>query len=354
MLLYFFSNLYQSPRFINLFGYVSVRSIMALLTSLFLCISIFGPWFIKKSFLLRTKVREFVPESHKIKDYTPTMGGIFILLSSVFTILLWCNLSKAEVLVMICCLLSFGAIGFVDDYYKVFYKKGITSKNKLILQILASFFVSALWIHFCNPSTILSFPFFKNLSLDLGNFFIFWMMFVLISVSNAVNFTDGLDGLAISSLIPNFATFAVICYLSGHCVFANYLNIQFSAMSEFAIVGAALIGSSIGFLWFNSYPAEVFMGDIGSLSLGAALGLMAISSKYELILILSGALFVIEILSVILQVSFFKISKKRLLKMAPVHHHFELMGCPETKITVRFAIISMILCTLALVSLKIR
>jgi len=202
--------------------------------------------------------------------------------------------------------------------------------------------------------TTISFPFFKSLQPDLGWFFIAWVMFILVGTSNAVNLTDGLDGLAIGSLMPNFATFSIICYLAGHYKIANYLHIPFAGSAEIAVLGSILVGASLGFLWYNAYPAQIFMGDVGSLALGSGLALMAIMAKQELLLPIAGGLFMVETISVMMQVFSFKYLGRRIFKMAPIHHHFELLGWPESKITVRFGIISLILCLLALVTLKLR
>jgi phospho-N-acetylmuramoyl-pentapeptide-transferase len=355
----------------NVIHYVSVRAIAALLSSLFLSLGL-GAWFIEKSKLFfRAKAREYTPENHRAKDNTPTMGGVFVLLTVLINVLLWCNLAQPKVWIFLFCLLGFGALGAWDDIRKVRKSRGISAKTKFSLQVLLATASVVAWLYsegalfsgftdvtdvagFASQATELIFPFAKNTHPDLGLFFIVWAVFVLVGTSNAVNLTDGLDGLAISSLLPNFAVFAAICYLAGHVQHASYLHIPYAGTAELAVVGASLIGASLGFLWYNTYPAQIFMGDVGSLSLGAALGIMALMAKSELLLALAGGLFVFEACSVILQVGSYKLRGKRLFKMAPIHHHFELIGWQESKITTRFGIISLVLCLLALMTLKLR
>ena len=334
--------------------YVSVRAIAGLLSSL-LFFLLFGNSFIAFSErFFRSKRRESTPESHKSKDSMPTMGGIFILITVIINTLLWCDLRIKYIWIMIGCLVGFGILGFWDDWNKIKYGRGISSAHKFLLQLLLAFCIVLSLMYYFSFSTHLVFPFFKYCMPDIGWMFLPWGIFVIVACSNAVNLTDGLDGLAIGSLLPNFATFACICYIAGHYGLAHYLHIPFTGTAEVAIIGSILIGSSLGFLWYNAYPAQIFMGDVGSLSLGAGLALMALMAKQELLLILSGALFVIETVSVILQVCSVRLYGKRLFKMAPIHHHFELLGWPESKITARFAIISLVLCLLALITLKLR
>jgi len=337
----------------NVLHYVSVRAIAALLSSLFLSLAS-GSWFIEKSKqFFRAKAREYTPESHRAKDDTPTMGGIFILFTVIVNVLLWCNLWQPKVWIFLFCLVSFGLLGVWDDWKKVKKSRGISASTKFVLQLSIAFMVVGAWL-MTDGSTEVVFPFAKHLQPDLGLFFIVWAMFVVVGASNAVNLTDGLDGLAISSLLPNFAFFAGVCYLAGHAQYASYLDIPYAATAELAIVGASLVGASLGFLWYNTYPAQIFMGDVGSLSLGAGLALMALMAKSELLLAIAGGLFVFEAMSVILQVGSYKLRGKRLFKMAPIHHHFELIGWQESKITTRFGIISLVLCLLALMTLKLR
>jgi len=302
----------------------------------------------------RSKYREWTPESHKAKNSMPTMGGVFILAIVLFNSLLWSDITNFKVWIILGTVVGFGGIGFFDDWSKVKRHKGISARLKLVLQLIVAFFsmMALLWL---TPfSTQLSFPFFKDLQPDLGYLFLPWGIFVLISASNAVNLTDGLDGLAISSLVPNFATFSLICYLAGHSEIAHYLHIPYAASAEIAVIGAILIGTSLGFLWYNTYPAHIFMGDVGSLALGAGLAMMALMAKQEVLLIIAGGLFVLETSSVIIQVLSVRYLGKRMFKMAPIHHHFELLGWPESTITARFGIISLLLCLITLLTLKIR
>lgn len=353
MLYYLSMHLKSTSSFWNVLHYVSFRSMAALLTSLFVSF-VCGEWFIGMSKrLFRAKAREWTPERHKAKDDMPTMGGAFILMVVLFTTFLWAPVGHYEVYLMVFCLLGFGAIGGWDDWLKITKRKGISAQSKFVLQCVVASVIALLLMWNGFPTTI-SFPFLKSLNPNIGLFFVFWALFLMIGTSNAVNLTDGLDGLAIGSLIPNFATFSLLCYLSGHQAIASYLHIPFTGTSELAVVGAALVGASIGFLWYNTYPAQIFMGDIGSLALGGSLALMAIMAKQELLLAIAGGLFVVEALSVMMQVYSYKFRGKRIFKMAPIHHHFELLGWQESKITVRFGIISLILCLLALMTLKIR
>ncbi|MFA6066239.1 MAG: phospho-N-acetylmuramoyl-pentapeptide-transferase [Candidatus Babeliaceae bacterium] len=338
----------------NVIHYISFRSIAGLLTALILSIA-GGNWFIcwsRQYFKMRA--REHTPETHKAKGDMPTMGGIFIIGIVTLTTLLWCNSSHKELLIFLGTLIGFGLIGFWDDWSKIVKKRGISERHKLCAQIVIATLSISSWLWLSNPSTTLSLPFFKNISPDLGCFFTPWAILVLVATSNAVNLTDGLDGLAIGSLIMNFATFSIIAYVAGHATFSAYLGIPFAGTAEIAILGAILVGASLGFLWYNTYPAQIFMGDVGSLSLGAGLGLMALMTKQELLLIISGGLFVAETISVIIQVITYKLWRTRFFKMAPMHHHFELMGWQESKITVRFGIISFVLCLLTLITLKLR
>ncbi|MGE0206535.1 MAG: phospho-N-acetylmuramoyl-pentapeptide-transferase [Candidatus Babeliales bacterium] len=353
MLFHLAAYLQHSLSALNVIHYVSFRAMAALLTSL-LCSFLFGTAFIEISRrLFRSKAREWTPEMHRSKDNMPTMGGIFILSVVTFNSLLWCNLAKVHVWLFLACMFSFGALGFWDDWQKIKKHKGIPARTKFLWQLcVALFFITALIK--TGLSQEISFPFFKWLHPDLGWLFIPWAVFIIVGCSNAVNLTDGLDGLAITSLIPNFATFSLICYLAGNYKIANYLHIPFADSAEIVVIGATLVGASLGFLWYNTYPAQIFMGDIGSLALGAALALMALLCKQELLLVISGGLFVVEALSVIVQVASYRWFGKRMFKMAPIHHHFELIGWQESKITMRFGIISLILCLIALMTLKMR
>jgi phospho-N-acetylmuramoyl-pentapeptide-transferase len=340
--------------FFNVLHYVSVRAVASLLGSL-ASFLLFGRLFmaISRRFF-RSKAREFTPETHKSKDSMPTMGGVFILAVVLINTLLWCDLSRSQVWIFLLCIMGFGVLGCWDDWNKIRKNKGIASGTKFQLQLMVATIVVVMLVFCTSFSTQLVFPFFKNFRPDLGWFFVPWAVFIIVGCSNAVNLTDGLDGLAIGSLIPNFATFALICYLAGHYGLAHYLHIPFAGTAEIAIIGTILIGSSLGFLWYNTYPAQIFMGDVGSLALGAGLALMAIMAKQELLLPIAGGLFVLETVSVILQVLSVRYLGKRMFKMAPIHHHFELLGWPESKITARFGIISFVLCLLTLITLKLR
>jgi len=334
--------------------YVSFRTIAALLSTLFLSIG-FGGVFIRHfGDLMRSQVREWTPERHKTKNNMPTMGGIFILIMVFINAFLWCDFGQESIWIFLLCMLGFGLIGLWDDISKIRYQGGMSARCKFLLQCLVAGLVATYLYCASVVDPMLAFPFLKSVQPHLGLFFIPWAIFVLIGTSNAVNLTDGLDGLAINALLPNFATFSIICYLAGHCKLAAYLAIPFTHSAEITVLGGVLVGASLGFLWFNTYPAQIFMGDVGSLALGSALALMALLCKQELLLVLSGGLFVVETVSVILQVLSFKFLKRRIFKMAPIHHHFELLGWPESQITVRFGIISLVLCLFALISLKIR
>lgn len=316
---------------------------------------IFGTWFIEHSKkFFRSGVREFTPDNHKTKHNTPTMGGLFIVSVVVSTMLLWCNLSDPHIYILLTTLIVFAAIGFWDDWSKIRYKKGISEMHKWVAQLVAGTIILTLWYFLLNPTTTICIPIFKDLNPDIGLWYFAWSLFILVGTCNAVNLTDGLDGLAVSALLPNFATFALIAYCAGHAVFAHYLHIPFVGTAEVAIVAVILIGACLGFLWYNTYPAQIFMGDVGALSLGATLGMIALLSKQELLLAISGLIFVGETLSVIIQVGGYKFFKKRFFRIAPIHHHYEKLGWPEMKITIRASIITMIACLCALMLLKVR
>lgn len=333
---------------------MSVRAIGAFLSTLLMSF-LFGNWFIEISErLFRSKAREWTPETHQAKNNTPTMGGLFMMSIFLINALLWTNLRLPAVWFFIWCVVSFGAIGFFDDYLKIKQHKGISSALKFRLQLLASGIAVLGWYFFAAPSTELCLPFVKSFSPELWLLIIPWGMFVLIGTSNAVNLTDGLDGLATGPLIVNFASFSLICYLAGHKQFAQYLYIPYAGSAEIAILAATMVGVLLGFLWYNTHPAQIFMGDVGSLPLGASLGFAALVARQEALLAITGGIFVLETLSVMIQVTSYRLWGKRVFRMAPIHHHFELMGWKETKITVRFWIISIILAVLALLTLKLR
>jgi phospho-N-acetylmuramoyl-pentapeptide-transferase len=354
-MIYFVSQLLtDSISAFNVVHYVSFRTIAGLLSTLFLSIGFGGLFIDRFGNLMRSGSREFTPQNHQGKGNMPSMGGIFILLMVLINACLWCDLSQSVVLVFLGGTLAFGLIGLWDDLHKVWYRRGISALAKSSLQFLVAFGIAVVIYSLGLVEPSLVFPFFKYVQPSLGLLLVPWMMFVIIGTSNAVNLTDGLDGLAMNAVLPNFATFSIICYLASHAALSAYLTIPFVYNSELVVLGGIMIGASLGFLWFNTYPAQIFMGDVGSLSLGCALALMGILSKHELLLVISGGLLVIETLSVIIQVLSFRYFKRRVFRMAPIHHHFELMGWPESKITVRFGIISLVLCLLALLTLKVR
>jgi phospho-N-acetylmuramoyl-pentapeptide-transferase len=339
-----------------LFRYVSFRAIAALLSSILFAF-VFGSWFIRNiasQDRFKSKPREWTPDSHLTKSDTPTMGGIFVLMVCILNSLLWNDLTNINVWLFLACLIGFGMIGFLDDFKKLRFGKGISARLKFGLQVLVGLVIMVSWTVFASPNTQLCLPFFKSIMPELGLLIIPWGVFLLVGTSNAVNLTDGLDGLAAGPLMANFATFSVIAYLAGHKFLAHYLHIPFAASSEVAILGTTLVGAMLGFLWYNTYPAQVFMGDVGSLALGAALAFMAIMARQEILLVIAGGIFVLEALSVIIQVFTFKLWGKRMFRMAPIHHHFELLGWKEIKITVRFWIISIILALITLLTLKVR
>lgn len=338
----------------NVVHYVSFRILAGLLSTLGFSF-LFGGMFIRfANNHFRSKTRERLPERHQQKGDLPTMGGIFILGMVLLNTLLWCNLSKPAVWLMLLVMMGFGAIGAWDDWAKIRTHRGIHAKEKFGLQLLVAAVVVGWWLWGMRASTTLTVPFFKGFQPDLGWFFFFWAVFIILGCSNAVNLTDGLDGLAIGSLIPNFSTFALLCYMAGNIRWATYLHVPYAGTAEIAVMGSILVGASIGFLWYNAYPAQIFMGDVGSLALGAGLAFMALLGKQELLLAISGGVFVAETVSVILQIISYRFRGKRIFRMAPMHHHFELIGWQEPKITVRFAIISLILCLGALLTIKIR
>lgn len=344
---------------LNVFRYITFRTILASLTALMLSF-IFGGWAIRKlgSMQVKEKIRDDGPPGHQSKAGTPTMGGCLILPVVVFATILWAEPLNIYVWLVIFVILFFGAIGFADDYLKIVREnsKGMSAAIKFSLQISGA--VIAAWALYLHPGfdSCLNVPFFKNVSPDLGWGYIPFAAFIMVGTSNAVNLTDGLDGLAISPLIVAFASYLVFAYLAGHVKIASYLQIPYLPGSgEISVLCGAVVGAGLGFLWYNAYPAEIFMGDVGSLPLGAVLGTVAVITKQELVLVLVGGLFVFEALSVIFQVSYFKLTGgQRIFRMAPIHHHFELKGWPEPKVIVRFWIIAIILALLSISTLKIR
>lgn len=303
-------------------------------------------------------IRDEGPAHHKVKTGTPTMGGIIIVSAIILSTLFWCNPSNYLIWIVIFILFSFSFIGFLDDFLKIKRKKnlGLRAREKILAQLLIVCVFYLILFKIFNFPTNLNFPFFKKLIVDIGGFYLIFSMLVILGSSNAMNLTDGLDGLAIVPFIVVAGVYSILSYVAGHIKFANYLYLPYIPQAgELAIFCAILVGAGLGFLWYNAYPAEIFMGDVGSLALGASLGAIAIMIKQEFLLIIAGGLFVLEAISVILQVGYFKITKgKRIFRMAPLHHHFELKGWPENKVVVRFWIVSIICGLIALSTLKIR
>ncbi len=345
----------------NVVRYITFRTAAAVVTALLLSL-LFGPWFIRtlRRFSVGQNIREVGPQSHQVKAGTPTMGGLLILFAWLVPTLLWSNLENVYVWLAVGVALGFGAIGFLDDFLKVRRRRnlGLTARTKFLLQVGVGALAGAALPGLASGAALtptLVFPFFKELVLDLGVLYVPFVVFVLVASSNTVNLTDGLDGLAIGATGIAAATYAVFCYVAGNKVVAGYLQVPFvSGVGEVTIFCGALVGASIGFLWFNAHPAEVFMGDVGSLALGGGIGIVAVLAKQELVLVLVGGLFVIEGLSVILQVASFKLRGKRILRMAPLHHHFELAGWAEPKVIVRFWILALLFALVALSTLKLR
>jgi phospho-N-acetylmuramoyl-pentapeptide-transferase len=372
----FYEKLFRRFTPFRVFGYVTFRTAFAALTALFLCL-ILGPWLIAKlhEFQIGQYIREDGPKSHMKKAGTPTMGGILIIISIVIPTLLWANLANPYVWIAMFSLVSFGLIGFWDDYAKVRRKQneGLTVKEKFGLQILAALIVGfmLLTLHAQKAySTSMNVPFFKSFKPDLlidallrnwytyplaFVFFFGFMILVIVGSSDAVNLTDGLDGLAIGlMLIASFAMTA-LTYVTGHATWAQYLDLaRLPGAAELTIFCSSMVGASLGFLWYNAHPAEIFMGDVGSLALGGALGVVAVLIKQEILLLFIGGVYVIEALSVILQVGSYKLRKKRIFKMAPIHHHFEALGWEESKIITRFWIAGLVMALFALTTLKLR
>jgi phospho-N-acetylmuramoyl-pentapeptide-transferase len=343
---------------LNVFRYITVRTFIAFFTAFLLC-WMWGPYFIRR---LREKqigqtIREDGPQSHKKKAGTPTMGGGLILLSTLIPVLLWVDMLNPLVWGVLIVTWGFGAIGYIDDWLKVSKKntKGLSGRIRLFGEFLIAGGVVFVLVHWFGFSTKLNFPFFKHLSLDLGYFYVVFAALVIVGTANAVNLTDGLDGLAIVPVMVAATTLGLFAYVTGHYAISSYLQIPHVAgAGELAPMAATIVAAGLGFLWYNTFPAQVFMGDVGSLSLGGFLGAMAVFTNNELLMILLGGVFVIEAVSVIMQVASFKLTGKRVFKMAPIHHHFELKGLSETKIIVRFWIISILLAMLSLATLKLR
>jgi len=358
MLYHLFYPLATSVHFFNVFKYLTFRTIYAVITALVVSF-LLGPWMIRKLEALQAKqvIRTDGPESHLKKQGTPTMGGLLILASVIIPTLLWADLANLYVWLALFIIAGFGLIGFVDDYRKIVKKntKGLSPRQKILWQAFLGTLVGLFLVNVPGFSTELTIPFFKNIHPDLGWFYVPFVMLVIVGASNAVNLTDGLDGLAIGPVAINAGTFMLFTYIVGNVKLSSYLQIPYVAgVGELAVLCGAMVGAGLGFLWYNAYPAEVFMGDVGSLSLGGGLGTLAVITKQEILLVIVGGIFVVEALSVIFQVGSYKYRGKRIFRMAPIHHHFELKGVAEPKIIVRFWIITIILALVAISTLKIR
>ncbi|MCH2693266.1 MAG: phospho-N-acetylmuramoyl-pentapeptide-transferase [Acidobacteriia bacterium] len=366
---------YPNLSFLNVFRYITFRTTCASLTALLIAL-ILGPWLIRKlkEFQVGQHIREEGPPHHHHKSGTPTMGGILIVVSSVIPVLLWANLKNPFVWIAIFSIIGFGAIGFTDDYIKIKKRRnlGLTARYKMGLQLILSLFIAGGLLLLASQGryeTDLTVPFLKNLQpnlvleifsnsefyfLDFLPFLIF-LLLILVGSSNAVNLTDGLDGLAIGCVVVATGALTVLTYVTSHANFAYYLGVPHQPeVGELTIFCGALVGAALGFLWYNCYPAELFMGDVGSLALGGAIGTIAVVIKHEILLIAIAGVFVLEVLSVIVQVFSFKLRRKRIFLMAPLHHHFELLGWKESKVVVRFWIAALIFALFSLTTLKLR
>ena len=361
-MLYEFLLIYvETFTFLNVFKYITFRTGLAFFTSLFIALIIGGP-FIKlfSNKKIFNPIREDGPSDHIVKKIgTPTMGGIIILIGIIFSVILWADLSNIYILFCLYIVASFGLLGAFDDYKKIrdTSSKGISSRLKILIQLFLAVLGLIVLTYFIEYDEFnnLYFPFFKNLFVNLSWFFVPFSVFVIVGSSNAVNLTDGLDGLATVPVILVAGCFAFISYVTGNIVFSNYLQILYiEGAGEISIFCGSIIGACLGFLWFNAPPAKIFMGDTGSLSLGGSLGAVGIITKHEIVLAIAGGLFVLEALSVMVQVISFKLTGKRIFKMAPIHHHFEKKGWPESTVVIRFWIISIILAMIGLATLKLR
>lgn len=358
MLFHWLYPLSQSHHVLNVFRYITVRSFIAFLIAITVSI-VWG-----KSFIALMKLRQFGqsirddgPESHKKKKGTPTFGGVFIIGSALLACLICGNFTSWPFTIAVFVMMSYFFLGWLDDYLKVLKKnsKGVSARQKLVWQFATAGFAGWAMIHWNVIDANLYLPFLKDPILNLGVGYAAFAAFVIVGSSNAVNLTDGLDGLAIGPVIISASTLGLLAYVAGHAEIAQYLFIpHVQEAGELVVLVAAIVGAGAGFLWYNAYPAEIFMGDVGSLSLGGALGAISVLTKNEFLFVIVGGIFVLEAVSVILQVASYKTRKKRIFRMAPIHHHFELSGWPETKVIVRFWIVSLVLAILALASLKLR
>lgn len=360
MLLELFGFLERFYSGFSVFQYITLRTILSVLTALGIAL-IIGPGMIRRltAAKIGQPIRSDGPQSHQVKSGTPTMGGTLILVAIAVSTLLWGDLSNRFVWIVLLTTLAFGLVGGIDDYKKLCHgnSKGLSAKAKYAGQSIFALLAGlVLYYTAVDPvETTLIFPIFKDVMIPMGLLFIPWVYLVVVGSSNAVNLTDGLDGLAILPTVMVAGALGVFAYLTGHVYFADYLAIPYVAgVGEVAVICASLVGAGLGFLWFNTYPAQVFMGDVGALALGAALGVIAVVVRQELVLVIMGGVFVMETVSVILQVASFKLTGRRIFRMAPLHHHFELKGWPEPRVIVRFWIITVILVLIGLATLKIR
>jgi len=343
----------------NVFRYITFRTIYASITALLISLFL-GPWIIRKltAYQIGQYVRDDGPPTHTMKTGTPTMGGLLILFSIIVSTCLWGDLTNVFVWMVLLVAISYGIIGFIDDYLMQVRKhsKGLKARSKLLMQSVIGLMVGLFLWHHPEFDTHISIPFLKGINPDLGWTYVLFAAFIIVGTSNAVNLTDGLDGLAIGPVTVAAATYVLLSYVAGHVKIAEYLQIHYVPGSgELAVLAGAIVGAGMGFLWYNTYPAQVFMGDVGSLPLGGILGTIAVVTKHEILMALVGGIFVLEALSVIFQVGFFKVSRgRRIFRMAPLHHHFELKGWPEPKVIVRFWIIAIVLGLLSLSTLKLR
>jgi phospho-N-acetylmuramoyl-pentapeptide-transferase len=360
-MLYWLSNYLQEYYHgFGVFQYITLRAVLAALTALVISV-VFGPLIIRR--LAKAQIGQVVrddgPQSHLSKSGTPTMGGVLILVAISVTTLLWANLANIYIWIVLAVMLSFGAIGWVDDYRKLILKhsRGLPGKWKYFLQSIFGL-LAAIFLYYIAKApveTSLLIPFFKNLAIPLGAFYIIFTYFVIVGTSNAVNLTDGLDGLAILPTVLIGGALGIFAYITGNVKIAEYLVFPYiPGVGEVAVLCGAMVGAGLGFLWFNAYPAQIFMGDVGALGLGAALGVIAVVVRQELVLFIMGGVFVAETLSVILQVGSYKLRRKRIFKMAPIHHHFELAGWPEPRVIVRFWIVTVVLVLFGLATIKLR
>lgn len=362
MFYYLFYSLHEAISAFNIFRYITFRAVMAAITA-FLISLILGPPLIKK--LKKLKIGERISkgdsvkldEMHQHKRNTPTMGGILILVSIILSTLLWSDIFNRQIIIVLFATIWLGTTGFIDDYLKQIKKrpKGLNATTKLTSQMILGFILGVVLLWHNQNSISIDIPFLKNVSLDLDGFFVIFVILVIAGSSNAVNLTDGLDGLAIGIVVMVAIAFSVLCYVSGNIKFSEYLLIPYiRGAGELTVFCASMIGAGLGFLWYNCYPASIFMGDVGSLALGGALGTVALLIRKELLLLIVGGIFVVETISVIMQILSFRLFKKRIFRIAPLHHHFEDLKWPENKVIVRFWIIASLLALLTLVTLKIR